>query len=111
MYIENKEVMSKNLQYYMELNEKTRRDICNDLGFAYSTFTDWVKGNKYPRIDKIEMLANYFHISKADLVEDRTTRRQQARHDAIILNKLRQLSDEDKYVVESLIDTLLTRIQ
>ena len=33
-------------------------------------FTDWVKGNSYPRIDKIELMANYFGISKADLVED-----------------------------------------
>ena len=40
------------------------------MGVKYTTFTDWVKGNSYPRIDKIEMMANYFGISKADLVED-----------------------------------------
>ena len=46
-----------------------RNKICTDLGFKYTTFTDWVKGNTYPRIDKIEMMANYFGVSKSDLVE------------------------------------------
>ena len=48
--------------------------MCNDLGFVYSTFSDWLNGKKYPRIDKIEMMANYFGISKADLVERHTNK-------------------------------------
>ena len=65
----NKEIFSTNLKYYMELNNKDRNDICKILGFKYSTFSDWYNGNKYPRIDKIEMLANYFNIKKSDLIE------------------------------------------
>ena len=37
------------------------------------TFSDWVNAKSYPRIDKIELLANYFDISKADLVEERSS--------------------------------------
>lgn len=66
----NKEIMAKNIQYYMDKYEKTRQDMCEALGVKYTTFTDWVKGNSYPRIDKIELMANYFGISKADLVEE-----------------------------------------
>ena len=66
----NKEIMAKNIQYYMDKYGKTRQDMCEALGVKYTTFTDWVKGNSYPRIDKIELMANYFGISKADLVED-----------------------------------------
>ena len=67
----NKNVFATNLKYYMELNEKTRRDICAALGFSYYTFSDWVNGKKYPRLDKVEMLANYFGIQKSDLIEER----------------------------------------
>ena len=67
----NKEVFAKNLKYYMDITNKTRQDICKALGFKYSTFTDWINGNKYPRIDKIEMLAKYFRIEKSDLIEDK----------------------------------------
>lgn len=65
----NKEIFSKNLRFYMEKAGKDRNQICDDLGFKYTTFADWYKGNKYPRIDKIEMLANYFGILKSDLIE------------------------------------------
>ncbi|MGN8862944.1 LexA family protein [Dorea longicatena] len=68
----NKDIMAKNIQFYMDKYEKTRQDMCDALGVKYTTFTDWVKGNSYPRIDKIELMANYFGISKADLVEDHT---------------------------------------
>lgn len=66
----NKEIMAKNIQYYMGLHNKTRNEICSALGIKYTTFTDWIKGNTYPRIDKIELMANYFGIEKSDLVEE-----------------------------------------
>lgn len=54
----------------MKLKGKTRQQVCNSIGVKYTTFTDWVKGNAYPRIDKIELMADYFGISKSDLVEE-----------------------------------------
>lgn len=66
----NKAIFSKNLQKYIQLSGKTRSEICQDLKFSYSTFSEWVNGAKYPRIDKIEMLANYFGIKKSDLIEE-----------------------------------------
>ena len=65
----NKEIFAKNLKYYMELNKKDRNDVCRDLDLPYTTFTSWYNAEFYPRIDKIEMLANYFGIKKSDLVE------------------------------------------
>ena len=70
--IGNKKVFSKNLRSLMEQQNKDRKQICNDLGFKYTTFSDWYNGNKYPRIDKIEMLADYFGVLKSDLIEDKT---------------------------------------
>lgn len=67
----NKKIFAKNLNYYMNVNKKTRIDVCRDLEIPYSTFTDWCNANIYPRIDKIELLANYFDIKKSDLVEDK----------------------------------------
>lgn len=70
--IGNKEIFSKNLRSLMERNGKERKQICDDLNFKYTTFTDWYNGKKYPRIDKIEMLANYFGVLKSDLIEDKS---------------------------------------
>lgn len=65
----NKEIFSKNLKKYMKINNKDRNDVAKDLDIPYSTLTDWINGNIYPRIDKIQLLANYFDIRKSDLVE------------------------------------------
>ncbi len=67
----NKEIFAKNLNYYMNINKKSRSAVCKDLDIPYSTFTDWCNANIYPRIDKIEILANYFDIKKSDLVENK----------------------------------------
>lgn len=69
--IGNKEIFSLNLLYYIERSGKSQRDIAEVIGVSPSTFNEWVKGKKYPRIDKIEMLANYFRIEKSDLIERR----------------------------------------
>lgn len=66
----NKEIMARNIKRLMSLKGKDRNDICKDLGFKYTTFTDWINANTYPRIDKIELMANYFGVSKAELVEE-----------------------------------------
>lgn len=55
----NKKIFSQNLQKYMIQNNIDRNEICKALDFKYSTFADWYNGKKYPRIDKIENLANY----------------------------------------------------
>ena len=67
----NKYIMAKNIKYYMEQNRVTAKDICSTLKIPMPTFSDWVNAKTYPRIDKIEMLANYFGILKSDLVEDK----------------------------------------
>lgn len=68
----NKAIMAENIQRLMDSRGINRNKICADLGFKYTTFTDWVKGNTYPRIDKIELMANYFGVPKSELVEKYT---------------------------------------
>ena len=70
----NKQVIAKNIRYYMEKNGLNATDLALELDFKYSTVLDWLKANTYPRIDKIEMMANYFKIEKSDLIEDKSTK-------------------------------------
>lgn len=65
----NKDVLAKNLKKYMEIKGVDRNTLSEILDVPYSTLSDWINANKYPRIDKIEMLANYFGVEKSDLIE------------------------------------------
>ncbi|MCI8749593.1 MAG: repressor LexA [Lachnospiraceae bacterium] len=70
----NKEIMAKNIKYYMSRNNIRPTDICGTLKFPMATFSDWINAKTYPRIDKIELMANYFGIEKSDLVEEKRVR-------------------------------------
>ena len=66
-----KKIFSKNLRYYMELNQKEQIDIINDLGFNKSSVSTWCNGTRLPRMDKVDALAKYFGINRSDLIEER----------------------------------------
>jgi ribosome-binding protein aMBF1 (putative translation factor) len=95
--IGNKETMSKNLKYYIERSGKDRKTLAEIWGFPYSTVTDWINGNKYPRIDRIEVMADYFGILKSDLIEEKTEehREMQKRNDTLTDIVLELRRDED----------------
>lgn len=69
----NKKAMSANIKEQMKRHGIDRNKLVNDLGLKYTTVSDWINGKTYPRIDKIELMANYFHVEKADLVERKPT--------------------------------------
>ena len=68
----NKEIMAKNIKKYMSINNVSQSEVCRLLKIPMPTFSDWVNAKTYPRIDKIELMANYFGISKSDLVEEKS---------------------------------------
>lgn len=65
--------MAKNIQRLMNSHGIDRNKMSDDLNIKYTTLTSWIKGDSYPRIDKIELMARYFGVSKSDLVEEKSS--------------------------------------
>lgn len=61
----------KRLSYYMSINGKNQMDLMNDLSLSSSTISSWCNGVRLPRMEKIEMLANYFGIEPSDLLNNK----------------------------------------
>ena len=95
----SKEVFAINLRYYMESRGKNQKELAEIVGVSAPTMNDWLKGKKYPRIDKIEILANYFGILKSDLIEDK--KEQPTEYDGLsekrkaFIDKVMQMSDAE----------------
>lgn len=68
---QQKDVFSENLQYWCQKKGITQANIVEKFNLPASTVSDWFKGKKFPRIDKIQMLADYLGILKSDLVEEK----------------------------------------
>ena len=99
----NKAILSKNLKYYIERSGNDRRELAETWGFPYSTVTDWINGKKYPRIDRIEIMADYFGILKSDLIEEKMTEEIKKDNDTLSSIIVRMNTDKDFLaVVESL---------
>ncbi len=101
----NKKIMSKNLKYYIERSGKDRKTLAEIWGFPYSTVTEWINAKKYPRIDRIEIMAEYFGILMSDLIEEKTEehREMQKNNDTLSDIVIRLQSDEVFFsAVESL---------
>lgn len=64
------EIFAKNLKFYVIKSGKTQSKIASDLGVSKGTFSDWTAGRSHPRMDRVQQLAEYFGISKSQLVED-----------------------------------------
>lgn len=114
MKVENKEIFANNLNFYMEKKGVDRNTLCADLNLKYTTVRDWLKGITYPRIGKIELLANYFNINKSDLIENKATTTQPS--DSLleaITNTAMQLNTENKKTVlrtsEELLETQMSK--
>lgn len=68
---ENKQIMARNIQRFMDQRGISRQQLCDALDIKYTTLRDWLKGITYPRIGKVEAMANYFGCEKSDLIEDK----------------------------------------
>ena len=93
----NKEVLAKNLGFYMDRKGVTQKELAEVVGVGTSTVNDWIKAKKYPRIDAIEKMANYFRILKSDLIEEKSEDYRQAEQkiDAIADVTIRMKNDND----------------
>lgn len=103
--------MARNIKKYMERKGVSNQMLCDDLGFKYTTFMDWIKGVTYPRIGKVEAMAQYFGCEKSDLIEDKenqpTVSDGPPDLDREIIERLVQLTPEELEKVDAFVQGLL----
>lgn len=103
--LNSKEIMAQNIKKYMDSKGVTNQKLCDDLGFKYTTFMDWIKRVTYPRFSKIEAMADYFGIQKADLIEEKPPKEPETGMDTLANIIVRLCKDaEFRQAVENLYD-------
>lgn len=105
-----KEIFSKNLTSILETLQKSQIEVANAIGVSQQTFNTWCRGIAIPRMDKIQALADYFHIPMSNLVEDCSSLSSSLSHSTSEIVKAMSLYDE--YVkaspeIQGMIESLL----
>ncbi|MDT2882017.1 helix-turn-helix transcriptional regulator [Lactococcus lactis] len=108
-------VMAENIQYYLDQNKINSVKMAEDLNINYTTVRNWIQGRSYPRIDKIEMMANYFGVEKSDLIERHTKKENLTKFSDDLENAIehaenysgKPLSSTDKQILRGVIEAYL----
>lgn len=118
---ESNVVFANNLRYYLEKSERSQKELAHQIKVSPGTVCDWMKGRTYPRMDKVEAMAEYFGIEKSDLIEERNVNSKyylekivadiarELQNDPMSVDlwiAIRKLSDHDREIVKSLINSL-----
>jgi transcriptional regulator with XRE-family HTH domain len=117
----NKTVFSENIKYYLSKTGEMQRDIAKAAGVSEATVCDWIKRRTYPRMDKIQLLAEHWEIQISDLVEERSIENQyylqkeskviatvlaQNPDTLVMFQNFQKLSPENREIVKAMINSL-----
>ena len=65
-------IFSKRLKYYINKYDMTQSELANKLGVSTQSVTNWCKGAKSPRMDKVDAMCQIFNCKRSDLMEEKT---------------------------------------
>lgn len=88
-----KKTFAENLKRYLDSKGLTQLDLANVMECSSSTVSDWCNGRKYPRVDKMQRIADYLGVQMSDL-----TRTHDPLEDADIAfyDRYKSLTEEEK---------------
>lgn len=80
----SRDIFINNLKAIMKERKVSRRQLAEGLNVPYTTLTDWCTGRIFPRVEKINLIADYFNIKKSDLIEEITEEDDDALYDDVV---------------------------
>lgn len=67
---ETKQIFARKLSKLLADRGLTQAELAGIMGVAASSVSAWCSGDKMPRMDKVEWIAQYFNVMKTELLED-----------------------------------------
>ena len=65
-----RKIFNNNLKRIMSIKNISQTDIANKTGFPLSTISSWYNGQSYPRVDKMQKLADVLEVSMKELTDE-----------------------------------------
>lgn len=67
------DIIAFNLNRLLEANGKNQADLAAYMGVSQATVSNWCKGIKSPRMDKLDRICVFLNCTRTDLLEDKTS--------------------------------------
>lgn len=66
------DIIAFNLNRLLEANGKNQADLATYMEVSQATVSNWCKGIKSPRMDKLDRICVFLNCTRTDLLEDKT---------------------------------------
>lgn len=61
--------LASNIRRLLKESNKTQNELAEYIGVSKTTVSEWIAAKKYPRIEKIQAMAEYFDVYRSDITE------------------------------------------
>lgn len=112
-----REVFVENLTRLMRERGIDQSAIASALGLTASTVSDWVNGKKYPRVDSMQRLADFFGVPMSALTIQQSPDRdriheisESLQHNpklGLLFDRSRNMSERDLDAVLGIVEAIL----
>lgn len=81
-------IIAKNISVQLALHNKTQLDLAEYMNVSQATVSNWCKGIKMPRMNKVDMICDFFSINRSDLLNDSDSRNSLTKKDQKSIEKI-----------------------
>lgn len=103
-----KQLFAENLKRILSAQGRTQQELALYMGCSSSTVSDWCSGKKYPRIDKMERMADYLHTTLTELTANPAPDPLQE-VDIAFYGEYRELDERDKETLRDMVRVMRQR--
>ena len=107
-------IIADNIRIQMQEKGLTIADVARELGVSHTAASNWCKGQKMPRVDKIDAMCRLFGCRRSDLLEKKATadvdrlaeELKENPHYRMLLSAARDLKPEDFHILMQIAEKL-----
>ena len=92
------DIIAFNLNRLLELNGKNQADLATYMEVSQATVSNWCKGIKSPRMDKLDRICVFLNCTRTDLLEDKN-------------NTSSELSSSDRKDIAKSLDEMMEQLE
>ena len=100
------DIFCNNFNMYLEKKGVTQRELAEAINVSYAAVSKWSVGKSVPRMDKVDLICDYLHVSRSDLLEHKND---DDSIDYTLARRIAALPANEKKVIEDIVDILLSK--
>lgn len=100
-----KKIFAKNLRDWMYARDITQKGLADKLGVSPTIVSAWCRGEKSPRMTKVDAICKVLNINRSDLMLDKNEAPAPTDEDLALAQKIARLDPYRRKLIESIINT------